>query len=68
MVLDKEGNVYSFGSNAFKNLGFNSSIVKTPTMIKNLTKITKISMSKSTLLLDENMNVYCIGENSVFFI
>jgi alpha-tubulin suppressor-like RCC1 family protein len=66
LILSNKGSVYSFGSNAYGQLGVGDfSNRNTPTLIPNLTNIVQISTRfKHSLLLDNNGKIYSFGDNS----
>lgn len=61
-----DGNVYSFGSNAFGQLGFSENNVFSfkPHLITNIPKITVVSCGEqSTICIDEQGSMWSFGQN-----
>jgi alpha-tubulin suppressor-like RCC1 family protein len=69
LILDLNGNVFSFGEGKYGKLGLDISTViniNTPTLIENIKNIIKVKANAyHSLILDLNGNVFAFGENSV---
>lgn len=66
ICVDDEGNVYSFGSNSFGQLGlgFSGTNVDLPTLIPNLPKIVQVSCSDHfTVCIDHEGLMWSFGNN-----
>ena len=67
LLLTLEGNIYSFGSNSYGQLGLNDSNIKetnTPTLIKDIPEIRRIECgSKHSMCIDVNDYIWLFGGN-----
>lgn len=67
LLLDRQGGVWSFGSNAFGQLGFrtNDATVKIPTQIENIPRMNLVASGCHSLFLDKQGSVWACGGNEL---